>query len=148
MNQTVCCFLDMMRRFETFGRTAGASFAFYVLKELSHSNSSSEAQRWLLPKCGRLCRSLPKRGRPRLISAALEDTTITLLVGSTLAISQTSNPQHHPLCDIRKRLLPSTAFPLVQRLEMQTRGKLWGFQMLFHLLVKQCLQHNVLSRVR
>lgn len=117
-----------MRRFETFGRTAGASFAFYVLKELSHSNGSSEAQRWLLPKCGRLCRPLPKRGGPRLISAALEDTTVTLLVGSTLAISQTSNPQRHPLCNIRKRLLPSTAFPLVQRLEMQRRGNYSAFR--------------------
>ncbi len=87
----ICCF-HMWRRcslgFQTFGRTAGSSIAFYVLREPSHSNGSSEALDWT----DGLCRPPPRRDGRTSISAALEDTAVALLAGSTLAISETSNP--------------------------------------------------------
>lgn len=97
-NKTV---FDMWRGcsdgFKTFGRTAGSSIAFHVLKEPRHSNGSSEALRCPpFPahnqKGGRLCRPPPRSASRASISAALEDTAAALLAGSTLAISETSNP--------------------------------------------------------
>lgn len=124
----VCCFDMWSDGFKTFGRTAGSSIDFHVLKEPSHSNGSSEALRWLPPKGGRLCRPPPRRGGRASISAALEDTAVALLAGSTLAISETSNPVATLWTGPGKRLLPSTAFLSARRLETQTRGNTGAFR--------------------
>lgn len=126
------CYFDMRRGcsdgFKTFGRTAGSSIAFHILKELSHSNGSSEALRWLPPKGGRLCRPLPRRGGRASISAALEDTTVALLAGSTLAISETSNPSTTLWTTLVSVCCQAPLSPSVWRLQTQTRGNYGAFR--------------------
>lgn len=126
--------------FKTFGRTAGSTIAFHVLKERSHSNGSSEALAMAPSKGVGDCVGLrPDAAAAPPISAALEDTAVALLAGSTLAISETSNPRRHPLNGARETSVAKHRFPLGAEIRDADEGKHWCFQMLFCLLVKQCL---------
>lgn len=82
-------------RSETFlGRAARTGVAFHVLKAPAHSNGPCEAVRWPPPKGRTVCAGPCPLAS---ISAALEDTAVAVLAGSTPAISETSKPRRHPL---------------------------------------------------
>lgn len=149
-NKTV---FDMWRgcsdSFKTFGRTAGSSIAFHVLKEPSHSNGSSEALR---------CPPSPKRVGDcvglRPDAPAAPPSLLLLKIPLWLfwrarpwqsARLQTQAPpfERCPWTSVAKH-----RFPLCVEIRDADEGKHWCFQMLFCLLVKQCPQHNVLSRVQ
>lgn len=129
-NKTV---FDMWRGcsdgFKTFGRTAGSSIGFQVLKETSHSNGSSEALRCPPPPKGwPIVSASAQTRRPRLHLCCSWRYRCGSFGGLDPGNQRDFKPRRHPLNGARERLLPSTAFLSPWRLETQTRGNTGAFR--------------------
>lgn len=97
---------------KTFGRKAGSSIAFHVLKELSHSNDCFEAMWWFPPKGGLWCGPDAVAAPPSLVLLKIPLWLFWWAWPWQSARLQTSAP-------------PFECFPLSKEIRDADEGKHW-----------------------